>query len=69
MTGIKLRVWVPVLLLATFVAGAAFAAPKIELKTDKHDFGQAWEGEQLTNSFQIKNVGDEELVIENVKTS
>ena len=52
-----------------FSASYAFAGPKIDVKTDSHDFGEAWEGETLNNAFEVKNIGDEDLVIETVKTS
>lgn len=50
-------------------ADAAANAPKIEVATKLHDFGNATEGEKLQHVFDVKNVGAAPLVIDRVTTS
>lgn len=50
-------------------ADAAANAPKIEVTTKLHDFGNATEGEKLQHVFEVKNTGAGPLVIDRVTTS
>ena len=43
--------------------------PKIEFKEESKDFGRVKQGKVLTHSFRFKNVGDETLIVRNVRTS
>ena len=43
--------------------------PRIEFEELKRFVGEVWEGEDATHIFKFKNVGQNELVIENVRTS
>jgi hypothetical protein len=50
-------------------ADAAANAPKIEVTTKLHDFGNATEGEKLQHVFEVRNTGAGPLVIDRVTTS
>ena len=57
-------------LLAAFVFTlAAMAQPKpediVKVNTEKHDFGKIKVGTPVTYSFQIKNISDHPIVVEN----
>jgi hypothetical protein len=41
--------------------------PRIEFVSLEHDFGKSASGQDLTTTFEFKNVGDDVLVIEHVK--
>lgn len=41
--------------------------PSIQLAEPTHDFGEAMEGTEVTHSFVVKNSGDGELRIEQVR--
>jgi hypothetical protein len=45
----------------------AAAKPRIRFDSVEHDFGKAASGQDLTTTFEFKNVGDDVLVIEHVK--
>lgn len=47
----------------------AAKAPKIQFDNEKHDFGKTEQGKVLTHTFKFKNIGDDTLVIKNVRTS
>jgi hypothetical protein len=41
--------------------------PSIQIDESVHDFGELPEGEVISHDFKVKNVGDDVLVIENVR--
>lgn len=43
--------------------------PRIEVKADHVDLGNVKQGEDATHVFDIRNTGDEVLVIQKVQTS
>ncbi len=43
--------------------------PKIEVNTEKHDFGKSIEGETLMYDFIISNAGEGDLIIKTVRSS
>jgi hypothetical protein len=44
-------------------------APRIEFSETQHDFGQAWQGDNLTHLFTFKNTGSSPLEITNIRAS
>jgi hypothetical protein len=61
---------------ATEAAESKDAAPKaavpeskaiLDLKETTHDFGTIMEGQPIEHVFEVRNVGKEQLVIDNVK--
>jgi len=44
-------------------------APKIEITEMRYDFGNVVKGTQVSHVFEIKNVGNEELIIQKVQPS
>jgi hypothetical protein len=60
-----------ILLLATafFFTLSAMAQPKpdevVKVNTEKHDFGKIKVGVPVTYSFEIKNISDKPIVVEN----
>ena len=58
-----------ILLVVFFIALPAFAAPKISVDSLKHEFGEHWEDAGVTHTFIVENTGDQELVIDKVRTS
>lgn len=50
------------------VAGAVLG-PRIQAAQMKHDFGQVKAGVQAEHHFEIRNSGDEVLVIQKVQSS
>jgi hypothetical protein len=59
-------------ILACFLwvlAGSAYAGAKIEFAESEHDFGDIEQGKNGEYFFTFKNVGDEPLKIDRVKTS
>ena len=58
-----------ILLVVFCITLPAFAAPKISVDSSKYDFGQSWEDARVTHTFSVENTGDQELVIEKVRTS
>jgi hypothetical protein len=47
----------------------AAAAPRIRVDPEAFDFGKALPGKSLRKEFTLRNFGDAELVIEDVKTT
>jgi hypothetical protein len=45
------------------------SGPRIEIKDMRHDFGKVVKGTKVEYVFEIKNVGNEELVIQKVQPS
>ncbi len=43
--------------------------PKIEVKEMRYDFGNVVKGTKVTHVFEVKNVGNEELIIQKVQPS
>jgi len=52
---------------ARLVAQGGGAHPVIEIPKTRHDFGQIFEQKEYTCTFQVKNRGNADLVIEDVK--
>jgi len=44
-----------------------FKGPKIEVKGDRYDFGKVVQGTPATHTFEVRNTGNEPLVIERVQ--
>lgn len=61
---IKLAIWVAVAVLIG--AGIATAGPKVLVEQPVFEFEAVPEGVVVQNSFVIKNVGDAQLIIQNV---
>ncbi len=61
------------LLVFFLSAGAALAqdhnGPRIEVREMRYDFGKVPQGEQATHIFQVRNAGNEPLVIDRVVPS
>lgn len=61
------KIWI--LTAALFVSVASMAQVKLEetvkMNVEKHDFGKIKQGEPVTYSFEIKNIGTKPLVVEN----
>lgn len=57
-------VWICLFLTASIAA----AGPIITVPVDRYDFGSAAEGAEVVHDFVIRNTGDAELVISQVKT-
>jgi len=67
---LKARICLLGILLVVFCLSLpAFAEPKISVDGLKFDFGENWEDSQLSHTFTVENTGDQELVIEKVRTS
>lgn len=43
--------------------------PRIEIKEIQHDFGKVVQGTQATHVFEVRNAGDEPLIIERVQST
>lgn len=48
-------------------ADSSAAKPVLEIPSPRYDAGTHWEGEKVSNTFQVKNSGSEELRILSVK--
>jgi predicted RNA-binding protein with TRAM domain len=48
---------------------SAPSGPKVEIVKPVYDFGTVMEGEHVTHSFTIRNVGAQDLILSGVKTS
>jgi hypothetical protein len=61
------KIWI--LTAALFISIASMAQVKLEevvkMNVEKHDFGKIKQGEPVTYSFEIKNIGGKPLVVEN----
>jgi hypothetical protein len=68
---IKLFVMKKILFASLMLAFSVvtFAQSKVDatvkMNTERHDFGKIKQGEPVTYAFEIKNVGDKPLVVEN----
>jgi len=61
-------------LVVFFISTALLAAqeyhgPKIEVRELRYDFGKVAQGTQVSHVFEVKNAGEEVLVIEKVQSS
>lgn len=43
--------------------------PRIEIQPESHDFGKVEQNLKLVKEFDVKNVGDEDLIINRISTS
>jgi hypothetical protein len=61
------KIWI--LTTALFVSIASMAQVKLEetvkMNVEKHDFGKIKQGEPVNYAFEIKNISDKPLVVEN----
>lgn len=48
---------------------SAFAAPDLQVKEPRFDFGEVTQGDKVPHVFEFVNAGDENLVIEKVQSS
>jgi len=51
------------------VAALDYTGPRIEIKEMRYDMGKVDQGTQVSQIFEVKNVGSEQLVIEKVQGS
>jgi hypothetical protein len=65
--------WTSMTLAALLCAGQIAAqenkGPKLELKELQHDFGKIVQGTRAGHVFEIRNAGNEPLIIERVQPS
>ncbi|MBI4776666.1 MAG: DUF1573 domain-containing protein [Deltaproteobacteria bacterium] len=67
---LKDRMYLLGILLVVFCLSVpAFAEPKISVDSLKYEFGEHWEDSQISHTFTVENTGDQELIIEKVRTS
>ncbi|GDX41932.1 MAG: hypothetical protein RL555_1511 [Bacteroidota bacterium] len=52
-------------LFSLVVFGQTKVDAVVKMNTEKHDFGKIKQGEPVTYSFEIKNISDKPLVVEN----
>lgn len=57
------------LLFGVLAIGCSTGQPKIELPQTSHDFGQVRQGDVVTVTLPVRNVGEKDLHIESVATS
>jgi uncharacterized protein DUF1573/flagellar associated PapD-like protein len=50
-------------------SSAAVAGPRVQMLNPVYDFGTVLEGQHVTHSFTIKNIGAKDLILSGVKTS
>jgi hypothetical protein len=48
---------------------SAFSQPSIHVESQQHDFGSVNQDNKLIHVFTIENKGDQDLVIEKIKSS
>lgn len=67
------RISLVLLTILMFSAPQAFAAdiqgPRIYVAEPRHDLGMVKEGDMPEHAFEIRNVGDEPLIIQRVQPS
>ncbi len=64
-----LRIVAISLLFWGVVQASGAGAPRVEFESRELDFGEIRQGERVTDTFRLRNVGDDTLVIEKVRTS
>lgn len=64
-----LRIVAISLLFCGFVPAPGAGVPRVEFESRELDFGEIDQGERVTDTLRFKNVGDDTLVIEKVRTS
>lgn len=69
----KMTITGTVLLMAVLIAGPIAAqqtaGPRIEIKEMRHDFGTVVQGTAASHVFEVRNIGNEPLIIEKVQSS
>jgi len=55
------------LLCAGPLAALDYTGPRIEIKEMRYDLGKVVQGTQVSQIFEVKNVGHEQLIIEKVQ--
>ena len=58
-----------ILVVMLLLPCVAYAAASIKFTADTHDFGKVNEGDLLEFSFEFKNAGTDDLIIQKVKAS
>jgi hypothetical protein len=56
-------------LCAVPLAALDYNGPRIEIKELRYDLGKVAQDTQVSQIFEVKNVGSEQLIIEKVQTS
>ena len=51
------------------LAALDYKGPRIEIKEMRYDLGKVDQGTQVSQIFEVKNVGSEQLIIEKVQAS
>lgn len=51
------------------LAALDYQGPRIEVRDVRHDFGKIVQGTQAVYVFEVRNAGNEQLVIEKVQSS
>jgi len=70
LTSFRLGIGLTIVASLLILSGAiSYAQPRIEFENTVHDFGEVIQGENVTHTYRLQNVGDEVLKIEKVKTS
>jgi hypothetical protein len=54
---------------ASLLPAQDYKGPRIEVKEIQHDFGKVAQGTRVDHVFQVRNAGNEPLVIERVVPS
>jgi hypothetical protein len=57
------------LLFLLLLPALAWAAPKVAVDRDSHQFGEIFEGVRVEHTFHFRNIGDQPLVIDRVRSS
>ena len=63
------RVWMQFGILALAAGAVARAAPRIEFSQNEWSFGQVWQDDKAEFTLTVKNTGDEDLKIAEVRTT
>jgi hypothetical protein len=58
-----------VLVYSAPLMGQESKGPKIEFKGVRHDFGKVVKGTRVTHVFEVRNAGNEPLIIERLEPS
>lgn len=60
-------VFAALLVTAAAIQAQEYRGPKIEVKGDRYDFGKVVQGPPAAHTFEVRNTGNEPLVIERVQ--